>query len=100
MLIDFQYEQQKKFDVLALEILQHPKQFLNFDSISDFYRAPWLQQFPKGTQWSATGLDDGAEEYCICIEYKVQSLFIDYAAQQLSVVYDWNGLKRSGQHIA
>lgn len=100
MLIDFQYEQQKKFDALALDILQRPKHFLNFDCISDFYQAPWLQQFPTGTQWSATGLDDGAEEYCICIEYKAQSMFIDYAAQHLSVTYEWNGLKRSSQHIA
>ncbi len=93
MLIDFQHEQQKKFDALAFEILQQPSAYLSFDCISDFYQADWLQQFPKGTVWSVTGLDDGAEEYCIRIEYKTQFLWIDYAENRLSVLYEKAGEK-------
>ncbi|CAM4080310.1 hypothetical protein [Acinetobacter pragensis] len=91
MLIDFQHEQQKKFDVLALDILQQPDMYLNFDCISDFYQADWLQQFPKGTVWSVAGLDDGAEQYCIRIEYKMQFLLIDCADNRRSVLYEKSG---------
>ena len=97
MLIDFHYEQQKKFDALVSEILQRPKAYLHFDSIHDFYQADWLRRFPKGTVWSVTGLDDGAEEYCICIEYKAHRLFIDYAETQCSLMYETLGVKQHYQ---
>lgn len=91
MLIDFQLEQRKKFDALAHRILDHPQAYLSFDSIADFYAAPWLLQFPHGTQWTAAGLDDGAEEYCIRIHYQAQYLRIDYGPVLAAVLLDRQG---------
>lgn len=61
MLIDFTQYQLRRFDELAARIQAEPEKYLNFDSVSDFYKATWLQDFPQGTTWTATGLDDGAE---------------------------------------
>ena len=93
MLIDFQLEQQKKFDALARRILDNLQAYLSFDSIADFYAAPWLQQFPRGTVWTASGLDDGAEEYCILIQYQVQHLRIDYGPQLAAALLDRQGVR-------
>lgn len=70
MLIDFIQYQQQQFDEVASRIMTDPEQYIDFDSVSDFYKAKWLDDFPKGTTWSATGLDDGAEEFDAVIEYR------------------------------
>ncbi len=70
MLIDFIQYQQQQFDEVASRIMADPEQYIDFDSVSDFYKAKWLDDFPKGTIWSATGLDDGAEEFDAVIEYR------------------------------
>lgn len=70
MLIDFIQYQQQQFDEVASRIMADPEQYIDFDSVSDFYKAKWLDDFPKGTTWSATGLDDGAEEFDAVIEYR------------------------------
>ncbi|OTG93056.1 hypothetical protein [Acinetobacter sp. ANC 3832] len=70
MLIDFIQYQQQQFDEVASRIMTDPEQYIDFDSVSDFYKAKWLDDFPKGTTWSATGLDDGAEEFDVVIEYR------------------------------
>ena len=83
MIIDFVQIQKQKFEELVEKIMAQPEQYLDFDSVSDFYKAPWLDQFPQGTRWSTSGLDDGAEEFCIQIKYRelvfnieIQSTFI------------------------
>ena len=86
MLIDFKLEQQKQFDVMAEKIYQAPEQFLNFAQLSDAYSSPWLQAFPKTTQLMVSGLDDGAEDYCMKLQFLAQYLQIDYA-QQINVLW-------------
>lgn len=79
MLIDLIVTQTKKFQQLAEKIKVHPEYYLRFDSVSDFYKATWLDDFPKGTTWTVTGLDDGADEFDICIEYRDCYLIIEYS---------------------
>lgn len=83
MIINFVQIQRQKFEELVEKIMAQPEQYLDFDSVSDFYKAPWLDYFPQGTRWSTSGLDDGAEEFCIQIKYRelvfnieIQSTFI------------------------
>lgn len=63
MLLNLEAFKQQKFDQVAAKIMADPDQYLGFDSVSDFYKAEWLDEFPQGTTWSATGLDDGAEQF-------------------------------------
>ncbi|WP_111858335.1 hypothetical protein [Acinetobacter sp. CFCC 10889] len=81
MLIDLIAMQKQKFQQLAEKIIAKPEQYLNFDSVSDFYKATWLNEFPNGTTWTVTGLDDGADEFDICIEYRDVYLIIEYTSQ-------------------
>lgn len=83
MIINFVQIQRQKFEELVEKIMAQPEQYLDFDSVSDFYKAPWLDHFPQSTRWSTSGLDDGAEEFCIQIKYRelvfnieIQSTFI------------------------
>ena len=69
MLLDFKKFQCQKFEQVAQKILADPTTYLNFDSVADFYQATWLDEFPQGTAWSATGLDDGAEQFEAKIVY-------------------------------
>jgi hypothetical protein len=70
MLINMKEMQLQKFEQLAEKIMAEPEKYCIFDSVSDFYKASWLNDFPKGTTWSATGLDNGADEFYAQIEYK------------------------------
>ena len=81
MLIDFRQAQLGLFIELAWKIQAQPQQYLQFDSVSDFYKATWLNNFPKGTTWYTSGLDDGADEFDICIEYRDIYLIIEYTSQ-------------------
>ena len=81
MLIDFIAYQKQQFAVLASQIVTEPEKYIAFDSVSDFYKAAWLNDFPQGTTWSATGLDDGAEEFYATIRYKNYYLNIEHAQQ-------------------
>ena len=76
MIIDFIHVQKQKFDQLVQKIMAKPECFLDFDSVSDFYKAEWLDEFPQGATWSATGLDDGAEQFYAVIEYGNHYLYI------------------------
>jgi hypothetical protein len=53
MLIDFVQIQKQKFEDLAQNIVDRPEKYLDFDSVSDFYKAQWLNDFPQGTTWTA-----------------------------------------------
>jgi len=81
MLIDFIQHQLKQFDEMAVRIQAAPEDYINFDSVSDFYKAEWLNDFPKGTTWAATGLDDGAEQFYAIIEYRSHFLSISCSGQ-------------------
>lgn len=76
MLIDFIQHQLTQFDEMASRIQAAPEKYLHFDSVSDFYKADWLDDFPKGTTWAATGLDDGAAQFYALIEYRTHFLQI------------------------
>ena len=89
MLIDFVAIQLQKFDALARRISTTPEDYLQFESVSDFYKALWLNDFPKGTTWMATGLDNGAEDFCIRIEYRDRYLQIEIT-EQIKVLYGIN----------
>ena len=75
-MIDFIAAQLAKFDALAEKIQTHPEYYLAFDSVSDFYKAEWLEEFPKGTTWMCTGLDDGAEDFDAVILFRNRTLNI------------------------
>ena len=49
MLIDFRQAQLGLFIELAWKIQAQPQQYLQLDSVSDFYKVIWLNDFPKGT---------------------------------------------------
>lgn len=79
-ILDFNRHHQAKFDALAVKIQAEPERYLNFDSVSDFYKAKWLDDFPRGTTWSCTGLDDGADEFDARIQYRNRVLKITVSA--------------------
>ncbi|MBJ9986399.1 hypothetical protein IAE19_13250 [Acinetobacter sp. S40] len=76
-IIILEQHKQQCFDQLAEKICQTPEHYLDFDSVSDVYKAKWLNDFPQGTTWAVSGLDDGAEEFCIIIQYKLKKLNIE-----------------------
>jgi len=77
MLLSLDVYKQQQFDQIAAKIMAEPKQYCEFSSVSDFYNAAWLTDFPQGSQISATGLDDGAEEFYAIIQFKKQYLKFD-----------------------
>ena len=88
MLIDFIAIQLQKFDLLAEKIVTSPEKYLQFESVSDVYKAEWLNDFPQGTTWAVTGLDDGAETFCLRVVYRNHFLYIDVAEQ----IYAFHGV--------
>ncbi|WP_353653405.1 hypothetical protein [Acinetobacter sp. B51(2017)] len=52
---------------------------LTLDCVADFYAATWLNDFPQGTTWHASGLDDGAEQFYAVIEFRGYRLSFDVA---------------------
>lgn len=75
-LIDFNESKLAQFDDLANKLLESELKYFDFESVSDFYKSSWLMNFPLGTVWYCTGLDDGAEEFYAVIEYKNRKLKI------------------------
>ncbi|RDF39413.1 hypothetical protein DWA23_05805, partial [Acinetobacter baumannii] len=54
--------------------------------------AAWLKDFPQGTQASATGLDDGAEEFYAVVQFKQQYLKFDIKENHSTLSFqDMNG---------
>lgn len=43
MLIDFVQHQLTQFDEMAARIRNTHEKYINFDSVSDFYKAKWLK---------------------------------------------------------
>ncbi|OTG86213.1 hypothetical protein B9T31_09260 [Acinetobacter sp. ANC 4558] len=95
MMIHFSQHQLEKFNCLVQKIKDQPEHYLCFDSVSDFYQAKWLDDFPQGTNWYVTGLDDGAEEFYVLIEYKNHYLKIQKTSEtivSLGVYEDADGI--------
>lgn len=77
MLLSLDAYKQQQFDQIAAKIMAEPKQYCEFSSVSDFYNVAWLKDFPQDSQISATGLDDGAEEFYAVVQFKQQYLKFD-----------------------
>lgn len=73
MVIDFKVQ---RFLKLIEDIQKYPYSYLNFDSVADFYQADWVQNLPENAIYYCTGLDDGAEDFHIVIEYEQHYLSI------------------------
>ncbi|WP_461196776.1 hypothetical protein [Acinetobacter pittii] len=92
MLLSLEVYKQQQFDLIAAKIMAKPKEYCEFNSVSDFYNAVWLKKFPQGSQISATGLDDGAEEFYAIIQFKEQYLKFDIKENDSTIIFqDMNG---------
>ncbi|MBN6539766.1 hypothetical protein [Acinetobacter pittii] len=87
MLLSLEVYKQQQFDQMATKIMAEPKQYCEFNSVSDFYNAAWLKKFPQGSQISATGLDDGAEEFYAIIQFKEQYLKFDIKENNSTIIF-------------
>ncbi|EOW6919681.1 hypothetical protein ACWY11_001243 [Acinetobacter baumannii] len=92
MLLSLDTYKQQQFDQIAAKIMGEPEKYIDFNSVSDFYNAAWLKDFPQGTQASATGLDDGAEEFYAVVQFKQQYLKFDIKENHSTLSFqDMNG---------
>ncbi|KHN66114.1 hypothetical protein AV645_01360 [Acinetobacter calcoaceticus] len=92
MILNLVIYKQQQFDVMAQKIMAEPEKYIDFNSVSDFYNAEWLKDFPQGTQVSATGLDDGAEEFYAVVQFKQQYLKFDIKENHSALIFqDMNG---------
>ncbi|NUF13384.1 hypothetical protein, partial [Acinetobacter oleivorans] len=92
MILNLIIYKQQQFDRIAAKIMAEPKYYCEFSSVSDFYNAAWLKDFPQGTQVSATGLDDGAEEFYAVVQFKQQYLKFDIKEHHSILIFqDMNG---------
>ncbi|WP_151743976.1 hypothetical protein [Acinetobacter calcoaceticus] len=92
MILNLVIYKQQQFDAIAQKIMAEPAKYIDFNSVSDFYNAEWLKDFPQGTQVSATGLDDGAEEFYAVVQFKQQYLKFDIKENHSTVIFqDMNG---------
>lgn len=87
MILNLVIYKQQQFDQIAAKIMAKPKQYCEFNSVSDFYNAAWLNGFPHGSQISATGLDDGAEEFYAVIQFKRQYLKFDIKENDSTIIF-------------
>lgn len=91
MIIDFKYIQLKQFDAVIARLAASPDQHLNFESVSDFYQAPWLHDLPKSAVWAVSGLDDGAEVFDVRLSCYEHIVFI-HIADEIVIQYGKNGI--------
>ncbi|MBJ9722437.1 hypothetical protein I5515_11550 [Acinetobacter calcoaceticus] len=92
MILNLVLYKQQQFDAMAKKIMAEPEKYIDFNSVSDFYSAVWLKEFPKGTTVSTTGLDDGAEEFYAIVQFKEQCLKFDITENHSTLIFqDMNG---------
>ncbi|MFK8984213.1 hypothetical protein [Acinetobacter seifertii] len=92
MILNLVIYKQQQFDAVAQKIMAEPTKYIDFNSVSDFYKVAWLKDFPQGTQVSATGLDDGAEEFYAVVQFKQQYLKFDIKENYSTLCFhDMNG---------
>ena len=87
MILNLVIYKQQQFDAIAQKIMAEPAKYIDFNSVSDFYNAEWLKDFPQGTQVSATGLDDGAEEFYAVVQFKQQYLKFDIKENHSALIF-------------
>ncbi|MEY2338204.1 hypothetical protein AB0879_008055, partial [Acinetobacter baumannii] len=46
MLLSLDAYKQQQFDQIAAKIMVEPEKYIDFNSVSDFYNAAWLKDFP------------------------------------------------------
>lgn len=68
MLLDFYQKPIAQFLKVSEQLMA--REDLALSSVADFYAATWLHDFPQGTTWHASGLDDGAEQFYAVIEFR------------------------------
>ncbi|MEO9279551.1 hypothetical protein ABFY81_06495 [Acinetobacter sp. WA-87] len=92
MILNLVIYKQQQFDAVAQKIMAEHTKYIDFNSVSDFYKAAWLKDFPQGTRVSATGLDDGAEEFYAVVQFKQQYLKFDIKENYSTLCFqDMNG---------
>ncbi|MGV2454781.1 hypothetical protein [Acinetobacter seifertii] len=92
MILNLVIYKQQQFDAVAQKIMAEPTKYIDFNSVSDFYKAAWLKDFPQGTRVSATGLDDGAVEFYAVVQFKQQYLKFDIKENYSTLCFqDMNG---------
>ncbi|ONN49818.1 hypothetical protein AC056_09465 [Acinetobacter genomosp. 33YU] len=92
MILNLVIYKQQQFDAVAQKIMAEPTKYIDFNSVSDFYKAAWLKDFPQGTRVSATGLDDGAQEFYAVVQFKQQYLKFDIKENYSTLCFqDMNG---------
>ncbi len=92
MILNLVIYKQQQFDAVAQKIMAEPTKYIDFNSVSDFYKVAWIKDFPQGTQVSATGLDDGAEEFYAVVQFKQQYLKFDIKENYSTLSFqDMNG---------
>lgn len=84
MIINFHQAQLQKFMALASKMVAQPEQYVQFESVSDFYKADWWAEFPGATECYVSGLDDGADEFQAVIYYGQVQLQISCGATGVS----------------
>lgn len=89
MMIDFKQVQLNQFDAVIARLFATPKHDLNFDSVSDFYQATWLNDLPKSAVWNVSGLDDGAEAFDVRLSCFERVVFI-HIADEIVIQYGKN----------
>ncbi|WP_298147623.1 hypothetical protein [uncultured Acinetobacter sp.] len=94
MLIDFYQDKIQQFLACCEQLMQCED--LKLYSVADFYAASWLNDFPQGTTWRTSGLDDGAEEFYAVIEFRGYRLTLDVGqTTQLKLLYPVGAIKHS-----
>lgn len=93
MIIDFVQIQNQKFEQIVKKIMAQPEQYLDIDSVSDFYKAQWLDEFPQGTLWAVSGLDDGAEEFYIQIKYRELTFNIEIQSTSIDLKFKTKNIR-------
>ena len=84
IIINFKQTPLDQFDALIRRIVSAPNDYLNFDSVSDFYQAPWLNDLPKSAVWEVSGLDNGAEVFDVRLSCYERVVFI-YIADEIVI---------------
>lgn len=78
MILDFDEYKLIQFDRVAQMIIDDPSIHMSIEHVSDFYKLPYLDLFPSGTQWYCSGLDDGATSFYATIQYKNRRINLHY----------------------
>ena len=80
-IVNFKQHQYAQFDALIQHLLSEPEQHFHFSCLQDVYAAEWITQLPKSATFQVSGLDDGAENYTVCVRLDAYVLMIDVQSE-------------------